>query len=337
MARIPAPRRPHHPPIERLAILELRAARGSTAATTADRFFLAPATIASWMQRLDEQGPEALVLSQTPVNKLPEFVAYVVRRLKVLCPSMGKARIAQVLCRAGLRLGSTTVARMLQQPLPPAPSVACVTRRGVRARKPNHVWHMDLTVVPTPAGLWTSWLPWAVPQRWPFCWWVAVVMDPYSRPIMGVALFEKQPSAAAVQRCLTRIVREQTVKPRHLISDRGKQFTAKASRRWCRRRGIRQRFGAIGKLGSVAVVERVIRTLKHEGMRRMLVPLRESELRLIVEGYNGYRPHSSLLAATPDEVYLGRRPAACARRFEPRARWPRGAPCAGPPAPVRGR
>ncbi len=46
-----------------------------------------------------------------PVNKFPDFVAYVVCRLKVLCPSMGKAKIAQILCRAGLHLGSTTVLR----------------------------------------------------------------------------------------------------------------------------------------------------------------------------------------------------------------------------------
>ncbi|MDH3285335.1 MAG: SlyX family protein [Acidobacteriota bacterium] len=47
MARIPAPRRPHYPPVDRLAILELRAARGCTVAVTADRLFVTAATIAS--------------------------------------------------------------------------------------------------------------------------------------------------------------------------------------------------------------------------------------------------------------------------------------------------
>ena len=149
MARIPPPRRPHYPPVERLAILELRAARGWTAATTAERLFVTPATIASWMQRLDEEGPAALVQTREPVNKFPEFVAYIVRRLKVLCPSMGKARIAQVLCRAGLHLGTTTVARMLRDDTPsPLPAVAASSRR-VRAKHPNHVWHVDLTTVPS--------------------------------------------------------------------------------------------------------------------------------------------------------------------------------------------
>jgi predicted RNA polymerase sigma factor len=54
MGCIPAQRRPHYPPIERMAILELRAARGWTLTQTARRFLVTPATIASWTQRLDE-------------------------------------------------------------------------------------------------------------------------------------------------------------------------------------------------------------------------------------------------------------------------------------------
>jgi len=51
-----------------------------------------------------------------PVNRFPELVAYIVRNLKILCPTMGKVRIAQFLARAGLHLGATTVARMLATP-----------------------------------------------------------------------------------------------------------------------------------------------------------------------------------------------------------------------------
>jgi len=38
---------------------------------------------------------------------------------------------------------------------------------------------VDLTAVPI-GGFWTSWLPFALPQCWPFCWWVVVVIDHYS-------------------------------------------------------------------------------------------------------------------------------------------------------------
>jgi len=90
MERIQAQRRPHYPPIERMAILELRAARGWSASQTADRFLVTPATVSSWMQRLDDDGPDALVQLRDPVNRFPDFVRYIVRRLKVLCPTMGK-------------------------------------------------------------------------------------------------------------------------------------------------------------------------------------------------------------------------------------------------------
>jgi len=115
LERVPPHRRPLYPAVERLAILELRAARGWFTAQTAERFFVTAATVASWMTRLDEDGPSALVQTPESVNKFPDLVAHLVRRLKVLCPAMGTARIAAVLSRAGLHLGRTTVRRMLKR------------------------------------------------------------------------------------------------------------------------------------------------------------------------------------------------------------------------------
>ena len=112
MLRIPAQRRPHYPPIERLAILELRAARGWSMSQTARHLLITPATIASWMGRLHEEGPRAIVQTREPVNKFPDFVRYIVQRLKVLCPTMGKVKLAQLLCRVGLHLAPTTIGRM---------------------------------------------------------------------------------------------------------------------------------------------------------------------------------------------------------------------------------
>ena len=135
MERLLPQRRPYYPPIERLAILELRAARGWTVAETARRLLVTPVTVASWNSRLDEDGPDALLKVPVPVNRFPDFVAYVVRRLRALCPSLGTRRIAGVLARAGLHLRRTTVRRMLQ-PVPkrqkpvPAPKL----QRVVRAR-----------------------------------------------------------------------------------------------------------------------------------------------------------------------------------------------------------
>jgi transposase InsO family protein len=342
MERIPAHRRPHYPPIERLAILELRAARGWSLAQTARSLLVTPLTVASWMHRLDDEGPDALVRLDEPVNKFPEFVAYIVRRLKMLCPAMGTRRIARVLCRAGLHLGATTVRRMLtdKDARRRPKKVVAASGHVVRAKRPNEVWHTDLTTVPIVGGFWVPWLPWALTQRWPFCWWIAVVVDHYSRRVMGVVAFRRQPSSAAIREFLDRVARKAGAAPSHVITDQGRQFVAIRFRRWCRRRGIRQRFGAVGRYGSIAVVERFIRTMKTECTRRILVPLRlaaiQRELSIFAKWYNGHRPHEALAARTPDEVYFRERPQCLAPRFEPRARWPRRSPCAMPTVLVRG-
>ena len=80
MERVPAQRRPHYPPVERLAILELRAARGWSLAETARRLLVTPLTIASWNRRLGDEGATALIQVREPVNPFPDFVAYLVRR-----------------------------------------------------------------------------------------------------------------------------------------------------------------------------------------------------------------------------------------------------------------
>jgi transposase InsO family protein len=215
-----------------LAILELRAARGWALEQTAERMLVTPVTVASWMGRLDEQGPDALVQTPVPVNRYPAFVAYLVRRLKVLCPIMGKARIANVLCRAGLHLSATTVSRMLnEQPRwPPAPQAAH-SGRSIRAKEPNYIWNVYLTTVPTAMGLWCAWLPWALPQRWPFCWWVSVAVDHFSRRVTGFAVFKRQPTSAAARAFLGQTIRKARSCPRHLITDHGRQFTDHSFRR----------------------------------------------------------------------------------------------------------
>ncbi len=224
MAGIPAQRRPHYLPTERLTIVELRAARGWSQAQTADHMLVTPATIASWMSRLDEEGPEALVRMRRPVNRFPDFVVYLVRRLKTLCPAMGKVRIAQVLARAGLHLGATTVARMLETPDAPEPAATGAARgRRLNSSRRNHVWHVDLTTVSTACGFWVPWLPWALPQSWPFCWWVALVVDHFSRRIMGFAVFTQNPTSLAVRQLLGRTIREADASPAHLITNQGTQ------------------------------------------------------------------------------------------------------------------
>jgi transcriptional regulator with XRE-family HTH domain len=202
MAQLPPHRRPYYPPAERMAILQLRAARNWSLEQTAKAFLVTAETIASWLKRVDEQGPDALIQLPEPVNKYPDFVRYAVQRLKSLCPMLGKMKIAQILARAGLHLGVTTVGRMLKEQPQPVPAGkdgdSTSKNRVVTAKYPGHLWHTDLTVVPTARGFWTAWLPFTLPQCWPFAWWIALAEDHFSRRVMGYAVFLKEPSSAGV-------------------------------------------------------------------------------------------------------------------------------------------
>ena len=81
--------------------------------------------------------------------------------------------------------------------------------------------------------------------------------------------------------------------------------------------------------------------MKNECTRRLVVPYGRytfwHELALYVDWYNCHRPHQALDGATPKELYDDLLPACRGPRFEPRKKWPRGSPCAGPVAEVRGR
>jgi hypothetical protein len=48
------------------------------------------------------------------------------------------------------------------------------------------------------------WWPFALPQRRPFCWWVAVAIDHFSRRALGVTAFKTQPTSTAVRAFLGR-------------------------------------------------------------------------------------------------------------------------------------
>ena len=162
-------------------------------------------------------------------------------------------------------------------------------------------------MVPTSSGFWTPWSPFSLPQQWPFCWWVGVVLDHYSRLVLRIGVFKECPSSAALQSLLNRAIKKERSKPRYLICDKGKQFWCESFKDWCGRKGIRPRFGAVGKKGSIAVIERFIGSLKSECMNVILVPIRERnfrrELALFSDWYNQYRPvHGELLTHHPEDL-----------------------------------
>ena len=250
-----------------------------------------------------------------------------------------------MLARAGLHLGATTVGRMLKRDLSKgdvaAEEPASTAGKMVTAKRPNHIWHVDLTTVPTSAGFWVSWRPFAKFQRWPFGWWEAMVVDHASRLVVGFAVFKGQPTSAQVASFLSRAIKKIDATPKYIIADKGTQFFCALFTDWCQTEGIRPRYGAVGKHGSIAIIERFIRSMKSECTRKIIVPFRLNAMRHEIACYatwfDEHRPHTALGGRTPLEVYRDLHPATEVPRFEPRSGWPWKSRCAGPVVRIKGK
>jgi putative transposase len=340
MARIDPHRRPQYAQTEPMAILEIRTIRGWNKTETGRRFLVSDDTIRTWLRRADD---DTLIQTQVPVNRFPDIVRYAVQRIKLFCPTLGKVKIAQMLARAGVHIGKTTVGRILKErpttePEPPSGGFAKRTR--IVAKYPSHIWHADLTAVPISGGYWTRWVPNSLWQRWPVCWWVFDVVDHFSRRSMGIAAFKAKPSSEEVTAALDRIMAKEQVRPKYLIVDQGRQFKCDHFEwTWCPAMNIRPRFGAVGRHGSIAVVECFHRTFK-ECFGLTFIPEDQSEFEweasLILDWYDEHRPHTTLGGKTPNEVYFSHPPANQESRLEPRPNWPRGSPCAKPSVDIDG-
>ena len=76
----------------------------------------------------------------------------------------------------------------------------------------------------TGGGFWCSWFSNALPQRFPFAHWVAIIVDHFSRRVQGFALFDHQPDSVEIRAFLGRTILAVGSASRHLISDKGPQF-----------------------------------------------------------------------------------------------------------------
>ena len=125
-----------------------------------------------------------------------------------------------------------------------------------------------------------------------------------------------------ITNALDDIIRREGASPKHIICDRGSQFTSGDFKKWCKGEKVKPRYGALGSKASIAVTERFHLTMKNEFTRKLDVTLVESGFQRDLDDfrtwYNRFRPHSYLGGATPEEKYPGQTPANTLPRFEPR-------------------
>jgi len=258
---------------------------------------------------------------------------------------LGRFKIADILARVGLHISASTVRRIIREPpkqnaeieIPPD----LVAPRIVTSKYPNHLWGADITLVPTAQGFALGVEPEAVPQEHPYSFHVLNVIDHFSRRLMGEKVFPKCPTGSDIVGAFEEICCENGISPKHLVLDQGVQFYCHETRDWCQKRNIKPRFGAVGRHGSIAVVERLHLSMKSECTQRIIVPVStkdfEKELSLWRHGYNSCRPHRTLKGRTPNEIYFNFRAANTLSRIEPRPKVRHSSPCAKPRVMMAGK
>lgn len=302
--KLPERQRPHYSAEARFRILRLRALLALSAAETARTFRVSLGTVLRWegeaQAKPDCASIGCLLKPDPPVRRCADVVRHIVQTL-TLAGFPGDASVAASLAHAGWRLSRRTVQRIRREKpvtVPPRPPWPAIQIRCVRARFPHHVWMLDITEIPGLLRL--------------FSFKVAIAFDVFSRSPLAAWVFLSEPSAADIGSLFTTAVRRFGA-PRHTVSDRGSQFTAETFRRCLARHGVRHRYGAVGRTGSIAVIERFFRTLKALGGFRTKPPLLrmdlERRLASVLSYYIWLRPHRGLRGSTPAEAIRGLRPA----------------------------
>jgi len=330
-------------PTERLEILTLKAARGWSNEQVAKCFQICERTIRRWLHGVEEG--DTIVQIPEQVNRYPDYLRAVIQRFKACCPMLGRFKIADILARVGLHISASTGRRIIREPpkenaeieIPPD----LVAPRIVTSKYPNHLWGADITLVPTTQGFALGVEPEAIPQEHPYSFHVLNVIDHFSRRLMDEKIFPKCPTSSDIVGAFEEICCENRISPKHLVLDQGVQFYCHETRDWCQRRNIKPRFGAVGKHGSIAVVERLHLSMKEECTRRIIVPVNkndfEKELSLWRHWYNSCRPHMTLKGRTPDEIYFNLRATNTLPRIEPRPKVRHSTLCAKPRVMMAGK
>ena len=130
-----------------MAILVLKSARGWSAAQVAKRFHVTTQTIRNWMQ-----ADTPLVELPENATHYPDYLRFIIQQLKVWCP---------IFARTGLHISASTIRRIINEP-PMDPEAAespnrpddepTEKSREVIAKYANHVWSVDLTLIPIDQG-----------------------------------------------------------------------------------------------------------------------------------------------------------------------------------------
>ena len=258
-----------------------------------------------------------LNISRSTIYYQPRLVSeadlMLMRRLDELhlnYPFAGSRMLRDMLSHQGLEVGwrhvRTLMRRMGIEALyrkpntsKPAPGhkIYPYLLRGIAITRPNQVWATDISYIPMARGF----------------VYLAAVIDWFSRRVLSWRLSITMDTSFCIE-ALDEALRLHG-KPEIFNTDQGSQFTSEAFTGRLKEESIQISMDGRGRWADNVFVERLWRSLKYEHVYLHAyesVGEARDKIGRYFEFFNARRPHSSLGAQTPDQVYFHRPPEALA-------------------------
>jgi putative transposase len=260
-----------------------------------------------------KQQAEALGISRSSVYYEPRPISsedlWLMRRIDELhlnYPFAGSRMLRDLLRQQGLEVGRRHIRTLMRKMCieavyrrpntsKPAPGhkIYPYLLRGLTVTRPNQAWAMDISYIPMERG---------------FVYLVAVV-DWFSRRVLAWRLSITMDTSFCIEALNEALSKNE--KPEIFNTDQGSQFTSEAFTGQLKEHGIAISMDGKGSWRDNVFVERIWKSIKYEEVYlHAYETVREARTSIgrYLEFYNSARPHSSLKAKTPDQVYYNRLP-----------------------------
>ena len=217
-------------------------------------------------------------------------------------PFAGSRMLRDMLLHHGLEVGRRHVRTLMRRTgiealyrkpntSKPAPGhkIYSYLLRGLAITRPNQVWAMDITYIPMARGF----------------VYLAAVIDWFSRRVLAWRLSITMDTSFCIE-ALDEALRLYG-RPEIFNTDQGSQFTSEAFTGRLKEEEIQISMDGRGRWADNVFVERLWRSLKYEHVYLHAyesVGEARDKIGRYFEFFNARRPHSSLGAQTPDQVYF---------------------------------
>ncbi len=260
-----------------------------------------------------KQQAEVLGISRSTVYYQPRPVSdedlWLMRRIDELhleYPFAGSRMLRDMLARQGLQVGRRHIKTLMRKmsieaiyrrpnTSKPAPGhrIYPYLLRGLAITRPNQVWAMDITYIPMARGF----------------VYLAAVVDWFTRRVLAWRLSITMDVSFCIEALEEALYRNE--KPEIFNTDQGSQVTSEAFTGRLKEEGIKISMDGRGRWRDNVFVERIWRSIKYEEVylhAYQTVSEARQSIGRYIDFYNTTRPHSSLKAQTPDQVYFNRLP-----------------------------